>query len=136
MSKGMTANVVEVISPKPRQGWQPGQSGNPGGKKKGVPKISAAIERILCTGPDEVYEPKNKADLLALQLYDSAMKGDTWASREILDRTEGKVAQGLQLSTAELPTAEIVERLVEAFSAAGIGELQARKVLMLLGDHE
>jgi hypothetical protein len=89
------------------------------------------------TGPDEVYQPQNKADVLALQLYDSATKGDTYATREILDRTEGKVAQGLQLSTADLPTTEIVERLTEAFSTVGLDELQTRRVLLLLaGDDE
>ena len=133
----MATEEYRVGFGKPPPGWQKGQSGNPGGRKKGVPKISSALERILCTKPDEVYEPKHKSDVLALQLYDSATKGDTYALREILDRVEGKVAQGLQLSTAELPTAEIVERLVDAFSAAGIDEPQTRKVLLLLaGDDD
>lgn len=116
--------------------WQKGQSGNPGGRPRGLPKISSALHRLLMTGPEEVYEPKNKADVLALQLYDSATKGDTYACREILDRTEGKVAQGLQLSTADLPTTEIVERLTVAFSAAGINELQTRQILLLLAGDE
>jgi hypothetical protein len=117
--------------------WQPGQSGNPGGRVKGAPLISNGILRLLKLGPEDTFTPANKADQLALQLYDSATKGDTYACREILDRTEGKVAQGLQLSTAELPTTEIVERLVEAFTRAGIDELQTRKVLLLLaGDDD
>lgn len=117
--------------------WVKGQSGNPGGTRRGTPKVSSALHRLLMTKPDESFEQKNKADVLAFQLYDSATKGDTYALREILDRTEGKVAQGLQLSTAELPTTEIVERLVDAFSAAGIDELQTRKVLLLLaGDDD
>ena len=116
--------------------WQKGQSGNPGGRPKGLPKISSALHRLLMTKPDEVYEPHNKADVLALQLYDSATKGDTYACREILDRTEGKVAQGLQLSTADLPTTEIVDRLTAAFEAAGISELQTRKALLLLAGDE
>ena len=134
----MAAKESDVGFGKPPRGrqWQPGQSGNPGGRPKGVPRISNGILRLLKLGPCETFIPENKADELALRLYESAMQGDTWAGREILDRTEGKVAQGLQLSTADLPTAELAERLVEALTSAGIDELAARKVLLLLSTDE
>ena len=112
--------------------FKPGQSGNPGGLPKGTPRVSTSLMKLLRTAPDEVYEPKNKADKIALQLYDSALKGDTWATKEILDRVEGKVSQTLQLSAAQLPTHEIVERLVEAFTAAGVDETQARSAVLML----
>lgn len=112
--------------------WKPGQSGNPGGLPKGTPRISTSLMKLLRTKPEEVYEPQNKADQIALSLYDSALKGDTWATREILDRCEGKVSQTLQLSATQLPTHEIAERLIRAFMAAGVDESQARNAVLQL----
>lgn len=134
----MATVELEVIT-KPRRGnpaWTKGVSGNPGGLPRGSPRISVSLQKMLRTGPDESYEVKNKADQIALTLYDSALKGDTWATREILDRTEGKVSQTLQLSATQLPTEEIAERLITAFQEAGIEEETARRVVLQLASEE
>lgn len=121
-----------IVRPRGNPQWQKGVSGNPGGLPKGTPRISTSLMKLLRTAPNEVYEPQNKADQIALSLYDSALKGDTWATREILDRCEGKVSQTLQLSATQLSTSEIVEKLVEAFTSAGIDEESARSVVLQL----
>lgn len=128
----MAAQEPEVVKPRGNPKWQKGVSGNPGGLPKGTPRISTSLMKLLRTAPNEVYEPQNKADTIALALYDSALKGDTWATREILDRCEGKVSQTLQLSATQLSTSEIVEKLVEAFTSAGIDEESARSVVLQL----
>src|SRR5262249_8196338 len=112
--------------------WRPGQSGNPGGLPRGTPKVSVALMKLLRTAPEERYEPGNKADLLAMRLFKSAMQGDTMAAREILDRIEGKPTQALQVTAQQLPTAEIVDRLVAAFAECGIEEQQTRRILLQL----
>lgn len=121
-----------VAKPRGNPKWQKGVSGNPGGLPRGTPRISTSLMKLLRTAPNEVYEPQNKADTIALSLYDSALKGDTWATREILDRCEGKVSQTLQLSAMQLPTHELAERLVQAFMAAGVDESQARSAVLQL----
>ena len=138
MSERKTVIEYEVGHAKPPREhmWRPGQSGNPGGRPRGSPKVSNGILRILKLGANEEFIPENKADQLALSLYDSAMKGDTWASKEILLRTEGAIKQSLEVTAAQLPTAEIAERLIEAFTQAGIDEARARQVLMLLDHNE
>jgi hypothetical protein len=128
----MSEERTGFASPPKSGQWQKGQSGNPGGLPKGVPRISTALQKILRTKPDEVYEPSSKADVLALRLYDNAIKGDTWATREILDRCEGKVTQSLAVTASQLSTSEIVERLVSAFSEAGVEETVARRVILQL----
>lgn len=130
----MAAQQSELVEKRPRRDhlFQPGQSGNPGGLPKGTPRISTSLMKLLRTQPHEVYVPQNKADQIAVSLYDSALKGDTWATREILDRTEGKVSQTLRLSATQLPTEEITKRLVEAFREAGLEETQARAAALHL----
>lgn len=137
MSKGtetMRTEAYAVGFGKPPQGWPKGTSGNPGGKPRGAPRVSNGILRILKCAPDEIFKPQNQADVLALRLFESAQQGDTWATREILDRTEGKVSQSLAITAQQLPTSEIVEKLVEAFAQVGVDELQTRKVLLMLAE--
>ncbi len=112
--------------------WPKGVSGNPGGCPRGVPYVSTALKKLLRTPINEEYLAVNRADSIALRLYKSSMQGDTMATKEILDRVEGKPAQSLQLSTEQLPTHIIVERLVEAFLEVGIEEEMTRKVLLQL----
>lgn len=69
--------------------FQPGQSGNPGGRPKKKP-ISEAYARLL-------QNPEN-ADKLAKALFDMAVnEGSVFAAKEIADRLEGKAFQSLRL---------------------------------------
>lgn len=73
--------------------WQKGQSGNPGGCRKGVKYVSEAMKHILAEGEAVVKaNPGVVAYEVAGNLIKRAKNKDS--SVEILmDRTEGKVTQ-------------------------------------------
>ncbi len=79
--------------------WRKGQSGNPRGSKPGRSslKISDALKRLLATKPNSEFTPRTRSDEVAFRLYKSACQGDSIATREILDRTEGRVTDKLQV---------------------------------------
>lgn len=74
-------------------GFKPGQSGNPGGCRKGVKYVSEAMKHILAEGEAVVRaNPGVVAYAIAGNLIKRAKDKDS--SMEILmDRTEGKVTQ-------------------------------------------
>lgn len=61
--------------------FEPGQSGNPGGRPRGKSVTAALRELIDAQGPESVAGPLLKA----------AQTGDLKAIRIVLERTEGKV---------------------------------------------
>ncbi|MGA7624591.1 MAG: DUF5681 domain-containing protein [Candidatus Acidiferrales bacterium] len=76
--------------------WQPGQSGNPGGRPKKKP-ITDRYHRIVETElPDEIRGalglPRGATfgDAIALALVRQAIKGDTTAAKEIREAIEGR----------------------------------------------
>lgn len=78
--------------------FQPGQSGNPGGRPKGAVSITSRIKRIL-------RENEDKADELATALIDLAIAGNPAAMREVMGRHDGPLATNInvsQLSTEQL----------------------------------
>jgi hypothetical protein len=83
----------------------PGQSGNPGGVRKGTVFISECYKRLssLPLAELEVYEPVNVAEAIALRQVKDAL-GKTKevealpAVKEITDRTEGKAPQRIEVS--------------------------------------
>ncbi len=79
--------------------FQPGQSGNPSGKPKGATHSSTRLKRILEL-VQKARNPVTKEDedftvleLMDMKQIDKALKGDTKAYAEIIDRLEGKAAQ-------------------------------------------
>lgn len=112
--------------------WKPGQSGNPGGQPQGTPKVSVALMRLLRTNVQDQFKVETRADAIAARLFKSAMEGDTIATKELLNRTEGAVRQALDISAPRLATSEIESLLLDAFQSAGVDELSARKVLLQL----
>ncbi len=112
--------------------WAEGVSGNPGGLLHGTPKVSVSLMRLLRTPVTDEFPVNTRADALASRLFQNAIAGDTKAISEVCDRTEGKPSQALQVTATQLPTAEIVERLVLAFAEAGVGEEQTRRILLQL----
>lgn len=90
--------------------FQPGESGNPSGRPKKKP-ISDAYAAILNNPAD--------AKKLAQAQFDKACAGDTSAAKEIADRVEGKVMQGIRmegelgLTTEEERKARVMNMLRE-----------------------
>ena len=89
--------------------WQPGQSGNPGGRPKKKP-ITELYERILNdpANLDAIESAVNKA----LQRGNMAM---VLQLKEMTDRIEGKVTQPIQ---ADL-TVNLADAIAEARKRAG-----------------
>jgi hypothetical protein len=87
--------------------FQPGRSGNPGGRPKGIPSIEHAIYRLLALPPDDLkaFEPQNQAEVIALQrikdagaaLNSVAIK----ATEMILNRTDGPVDKRIVIDTSQ-----------------------------------
>jgi hypothetical protein len=83
-----TANLVP---------YKRGQSGNPGGRPRGVPRLSNCYERLLRMSVEELqqFRPQNTAEAMALRQVSAALYA--WdglpAVKEITDRTEGKAVQ-------------------------------------------
>jgi hypothetical protein len=75
--------------------YKRGQSGNPGGIRKGTAFISEAYKRLMALPPAQrkQYQPANGAEEAALALIKKAVDGEVSAAKEITDRTEGKAIQ-------------------------------------------
>jgi hypothetical protein len=78
------------------KGWVPGQSGNPGGRPKGR-SVTALLRQLL----DQEHNQKKLAELLAERLLKEALTGKLGHIKEVLDRTEGRVADRVQVEAAE-----------------------------------
>src|SRR2546423_3759313 len=86
--------------------YKPGQSGNPGGRPRGIPRLSNCYERLLRMSVEELqqFRPANAAEAMALRQVAAAIYGvDALpAVKEITDRTEGKAIQRrIDLTEAE-----------------------------------
>ena len=96
--------------------FQPGQSGNPGGRPKKLPLSDAIREELERCGKSGVTNDR----AIAQQLIEMALDGNLEAMREIADRTEGKPRQRIEASgpdggpvAFELPkTREEIERRI------------------------
>lgn len=72
--------------------FQQGQSGNADGRPK-KEKSFANMLRIALAETDEKGNTKLRA--VADKLVSEALNGEGWAIKEIADRTDGKVPQGI-----------------------------------------
>jgi hypothetical protein len=76
--------------------FKPGQSGNPGGRRKEKP-YRDALRKVLAEefsfGPRGVTHTKLEA--IVREHVNKALAGDVAAIREIIDRMDGKVPQGV-----------------------------------------
>jgi hypothetical protein len=107
MSKSIPERQGKGSSPNSRAAlirtqFKPGQSGNPGGMRKGTPRVDAAYRRLLTMTPEElaVWEPRNGAEILAAEQFKRACNPNarqtlTYAER-ITDRTDGPVIRKVQ----------------------------------------
>jgi len=92
--------------------YRKGQSGNPGGRPRGSRNVSTVLATMLQqVAPDVVVEASFVKDIskgmksvtiadaaAARIVYQGIVKGDSWALRELLDRTEGKAKERLQIT--------------------------------------
>ena len=78
--------------------FQPGQSGNPGGRPKGYIPFAPALRRELAKA-----DRRNKTQMqkIAEKVVQMALKGDMDAVRWIADRVDGKVAQSIQVDSQQ-----------------------------------
>jgi len=92
--------------------WQPGQSGNPGGRPKKRP-VTSALERLL---------DDSKAEGIARALIALASgKHAVAAAREIMDRLEGKVSLPIEakLNVENMTDEEMTARIEELAGELG-----------------
>lgn len=68
-----------------RYQFQPGKSGNPGGRRKGSYSVTAALKSRLARS--------ETADKVAQAIIRAAIEGDPAAMRIVLDRTDGAVSK-------------------------------------------
>lgn len=74
--------------------FQPGQSGNPNGRPKELPKLDVLLADVL--GEDKDGIEAAKAILMALRA--KATKGDVRAAEVLLDRAYGKSKQVIDMN--------------------------------------
>ncbi len=75
--------------------WQPGQSGNPKGRPKGV-TLSDALRKMLAEQAPGKTE-QTYAEVIARALCKQAVKGNVLAAKEVADRVEGRPKQSLDV---------------------------------------
>lgn len=92
--------------------YQPGQSGNPGGR----PKRDKFITQQLIAALKEVDETTGGTKLRRIvnALLAKAAEGDVPAVREVLDRVEGKVPQAIEGGDEDNPISVLhrIERVL------------------------
>jgi len=91
--------VKHALTPEMRKKqWKPGQSGNP----KGRPKKPYCFADILSAILKEVSEGNvTKLEALLREVYNHALKGESWAVNFIADRLEGKPKAALEIQVDE-----------------------------------
>lgn len=76
--------------------FQPGQSGNPTGRRKGGIELKAMLEKVLAEIPDP-KEARTRAENVVRRVVEAAELGEEWAIAQVWDRAEGKPRQGIDL---------------------------------------
>lgn len=73
--------------------FKPGQTGNPNGRPKKLPKLDELLAEVL----SEEKEGKTAAQAILMALRAKATKGDVRAAELLMDRAWGKLAQNVKL---------------------------------------
>jgi hypothetical protein len=107
--------------------WQPGQSGNPAGRPKGVKFLSEALrEALSASAPDGI----SWTEKVAQALIDRACLGDPAAFREIADRIEGKVKESVEVSgqTTSIHKERLAVLLASVREAGLLDQIEAEEL--------
>jgi|SRR5579862_923770 len=97
--------------------WQPGQSGNPGGRPRSLSaRISDELRILLRSDCPTSTDGQQRtwAEVIALRLCLEAAKGNIHAATEIADRTEGRPPQAFTVGGGleiEFDDEKIMERI-------------------------
>ena len=110
------------MTDKKPKGWQPGQSGNPSGKKPG----SGALQKLRATLAPEV------PGILAA-LVDAAKGGDTQAARLILERVLPALKAVEPAQALTLPDGSLTDQGRAVLASVAAGELAPGQGAALLG---
>ena len=117
---------VDITSKKQKNGFQPGQSGNPNGRPKGSRnKATLAAERLL----------EGEAEGITRVCIDRALGGDMTAIRLCMDRIYPPRKDrplGLNLGYLETPS-DLTSAMSEVFSALGRGEITPTEAQAVAG---
>ena len=89
-------------NPSPETRFQPGRSGNPGGKPKGRSVTSRLRELLEEPSLAKGREGKVILDRIAEQIVRRCLKGDYRFVETLLDRTEGKVPVTINAPAVDL----------------------------------
>jgi hypothetical protein len=105
---------------KPHQ-WKPGQSGNPGGRRK-KPLIVEALEEIGAANDSA------KARKVAERLYSSALQGSVPAAKLIVEYLHGKPkrAEEAQKEPPKLTREQVDAQLAELLKDQGLRDRLAK----------
>jgi len=110
-----TENTVSKTDENKPWQFQPGQSGNPAGKPKGIRHKATQAMMTLLDG---------EAEALTRKAVELALAGDTTALKMCLDRIAPAPKSSAQPITLEMPPSENLTDAARAFiSAAAQGEL-------------
>jgi hypothetical protein len=97
--------------------FQPGQSGNVGGRPRSLAShLSQELRRLLRTPCPSDKLQRSWAEVIAEKMCQMALKGNIHACIEIGDRTEGRPSQALSLSgdlNVEMNLEEIDKQFAE-----------------------
>ena len=88
--------------------WQPGQSGNPGGRPKRK-LLTDAYARILDIPVPGDKEGHTFAEAIAFAMAKEAIKGKVNAAAEIADRVEGRALQQIKMTETSDPLNELLK---------------------------
>lgn len=87
--------------------WKPGQSGNPGGRKKGSVSLTAQYAKLLNAVCDTDEKKRTWGEVIAAEILKRAGTGDVRAASEVADRIEGKPMQRVKVEEVDADEVEL-----------------------------
>lgn len=111
----MRAVIETIQEQRETMPFQPGVSGNPGGRPKGAVSL---VQIMLKKLAEEGIDGRTRAEIVAEKAIEKAEAGDFQMFNAILERTDGKVPQQVDLkqetTTREEKVMRIKSKLQEA----------------------
>lgn len=92
-SKEHNARLIEQTKP---YRWKKGQTGNPNGQPRKLPRLDVILQHVLGHDADKPEASSPINDIITAMLK-QAKRGNTTAANLLLDRFAGKVAQKVQM---------------------------------------
>lgn len=99
--QGKIREPVGYAHPPVHSRFQPGQSGNPGGRAKGR-TLTSILREVLesnTLGGKPIPQGRTVADMLGDVIIKEALKGKFTFAKEVLDRMDGKVPDRVDLTS-------------------------------------